>query len=157
MLTLDTLNTMLAVSEEGMVEEMILALLASPQLVIFFEKFPRLKNAVTADLPRWREALRSRLKDARVPPELTEEVMCYQQSQLLSTPQFIVQLPQILALLHRLHSPYAAQAKQLTESNSTFTPALHTHFFATLAVKSGRAGHHVKSATTGRRARAVAE
>lgn len=29
MLTLDTLNTMLAVSEEGMVEEMILALLAS--------------------------------------------------------------------------------------------------------------------------------
>lgn len=34
MLTLDTLNTMLAVSEEGMVEEMILALLASPQLVI---------------------------------------------------------------------------------------------------------------------------
>ncbi|MCQ7756208.1 hypothetical protein NP214_22735, partial [Salmonella enterica] len=68
MLTLDTLNTMLAVSEEGMVEEMILALLASPQLVIFFEKFPRLKNAVTADLPRWREALRSRLKDARVPP-----------------------------------------------------------------------------------------
>ncbi|KAF0784637.1 hypothetical protein L243_15340, partial [Salmonella enterica subsp. enterica serovar Worthington str. BCH-3008] len=86
------------------------------------------KNAVTADLPRWREALRSRLKDARVPPELTEEVMCYQQSQLLSTPQFIVQLPQILALLHRLHSPYAAQAKQLTESNSTFTPALHTLF-----------------------------
>ncbi len=76
---------------------------------------------MTADLPRWREALRSRLKDARVPPELTEEVMCYQQSQLLSTPQFIVQLPQILALLHRLHSPYAAQAKQLTESNSTFT------------------------------------
>ncbi|HAU3220720.1 TPA: hypothetical protein JDH36_004447, partial [Salmonella enterica subsp. indica] len=65
MLTLDTLNVMLAVSEEGMVEEMILALLASPQLVIFFEKFPRLKNAVTADLPRWREALRSRLKDAR--------------------------------------------------------------------------------------------
>lgn len=39
MLTLDTLNTMLAVSEEGMVEEMILALLASPQLVIFFESF----------------------------------------------------------------------------------------------------------------------
>ncbi|VEA49496.1 protoheme IX farnesyltransferase [Salmonella enterica subsp. arizonae] len=39
MLTLDTLNVMLAVSEEGMVEEMILALLASPQLVIFFENF----------------------------------------------------------------------------------------------------------------------
>ncbi len=49
-------------------------------------------------ITRWREALRSRLKNARVPPELTEEVMCYQQSQLLSTPQFIVQLPQIPGL-----------------------------------------------------------
>lgn len=100
MLTLDTLNVMLAVSEEGLIEEMIIALLASPQLAVFFEKFPRLKAAITDDVPRWREALRSRLKDARVPPELTEEVMCYQQSQLLSTPQFIVQLPQILDLLH---------------------------------------------------------
>ncbi len=82
MLTLDTLNVMLAVSEEGLIEEMIIALLASPQLAVFFEKFPRLKAAITDDVPRWREALRSRLKDARVPPELTEEVMCYQQSQL---------------------------------------------------------------------------
>lgn len=98
MLTLDTLNVMLAVSEEGLIEEMIIALLASPQLAVFFEKFPRLKAAITDDVPRWREALRSRLKDARVPPELTEEVMCYQQSQLLSTPQFIVQLPQIHGL-----------------------------------------------------------
>lgn len=54
--------------------------------------------------------------------------MCYQQSQLLGTTQFIVQLPQILALLHRLHSPYAGQAQQLVDSNATFTPALHTLF-----------------------------
>lgn len=73
MLTLDTLNVMLAVSEEGLIEEMIIALLASPQLAVFFEKFPRLKAAITDDVPRWREALRSRLKDARVPPELTED------------------------------------------------------------------------------------
>ncbi len=78
--------------------------------------------------PRWREALRSRLKDARVPPELTEEVMCYQQSQLLSTPQFIVQLPQIPDLLHRLNSPWAEQARQLVDANSTITSALHTLF-----------------------------
>ena len=60
MLTLDTLNVMLAVSEEGLIEEMIIALLASPQLAVFFEKFPRLKAAITDDVPRWREALRSR-------------------------------------------------------------------------------------------------
>lgn len=67
MLTLDTLNVMLAVSEEGIIEEIILTLLASPQLAIFFEKFPRLKRAISDDLPRWREALRSRLKSAAQP------------------------------------------------------------------------------------------
>lgn len=128
MLTLDTLNVMLAVGEEGMIEEIILTLLASPQLAIFFEKFPRLKTAITDDLPRWRENLRKRLKDTRVPPELTEEVMCYQQSQLLSTPQLIVQLPQILTLLDKVHSPFAGQARQLVVDNATFTPALHTLF-----------------------------
>ena len=54
MLTLDTLNIMLAVSEEAMIEEMIVALLASPKMVVFFNKFPRLKKAITDDIPRWR-------------------------------------------------------------------------------------------------------
>ncbi|WP_054178122.1 ATPase RavA stimulator ViaA [Trabulsiella odontotermitis] len=128
MLTLDTLNVMLAVSEEGLIDEMILALLASPQLALFFEKFPRLKNAIASDLPRWRDALKSRLKDTSVPPDLEEEVLCYQQSQLLSTTQFVVALPQILALLQKLQSPFAAQAQHLVDSNATFTPALHTLF-----------------------------
>lgn len=42
-MTLDMLNVMLAVGEEGMIDEMLLALLAAPQLAVFFEKFPRLK------------------------------------------------------------------------------------------------------------------
>ena len=61
MLTLDTLNVMLAVSEEGLIEEVVITLLASPQLAAFFEKFPRLKKAMTDDLPRWRENLRAAL------------------------------------------------------------------------------------------------
>ena len=97
-MTLDMLNVMLAVSEEGMIEEMLLALLASPQLAVFFEKFPRLKNIIAADIPRWREAVRARLKETQIPPELDAEVQIYQQAQLLSTSQFIVQLPQILGL-----------------------------------------------------------
>ncbi|MDX6019114.1 ATPase RavA stimulator ViaA [Scandinavium sp. V105_16] len=128
MLSLDTLNVMLAVSEEGMIEEMILALLASPQLALFFEKFPRLKTAVAEDIPRWREALKGRLKETPVPQDLSDEVMAYQQSQVLSTSQFIVQLPQLLALLQKLHSPFAAQAQQLVDNNATFTGALHTLF-----------------------------
>ncbi|ALR78784.1 ATPase RavA stimulator ViaA [[Enterobacter] lignolyticus] len=128
MLTLDTLNVMLAVSEEGLIEEMILALLASPQLAVFFEKFPRLKNAISEDIPRWREGLRRRLKEVPVPQELSEEVACFQRAQALSTTQFIVQLPQILALLHQVHSPFAAQAQQLVDDNATFTAAMHTLF-----------------------------
>ncbi|STW32558.1 protoheme IX farnesyltransferase [Klebsiella michiganensis] len=127
-MTLDMLNVMLAVGEEGMIDEMLLALLAAPQLAVFFEKFPRLKNIIAADIPRWREAVRSRLKETNVPPELDAEVQCYQQSQRLSTSQFIVQLPQILSHLHKLHSPFASQAQQLVDDNSTFTPALHTLF-----------------------------
>ncbi|TDT51855.1 uncharacterized protein with von Willebrand factor type A (vWA) domain [Enterobacter sp. AG5470] len=128
MLTLDTLNVMMTVSEEAMIEELIVALLASPQLALFFEKFPRLKQAITDDVPRWREALRKHLKETAVPPELAEEVLSYQQNQLLSTSQFIAQLPQILALLDKLHSPYAAQARQMVADNALFTPALHTLF-----------------------------
>ena len=67
MLTLDTLNIMLAVSEEAMIEEMIVALLASPKMVVFFKKFPRLKKAITDDIPRWRESLRSRLSTKPAP------------------------------------------------------------------------------------------
>jgi uncharacterized protein with von Willebrand factor type A (vWA) domain len=53
-----------------MIEEMLLALLASPQLAVFFEKFPRLKNIIAADIPRWREAVRARLKEVNIPPDL---------------------------------------------------------------------------------------
>lgn len=67
-MTLDMLNVMLAVGEEGMIDEMLLALLAAPQLAVFFEKFPRLKNIIAADIPRWREAVRSRLKETNIPP-----------------------------------------------------------------------------------------
>ncbi len=44
MLTLDTLNVMMTVSEEAMIEELIVALLASPQLALFLEKFPPTGN-----------------------------------------------------------------------------------------------------------------
>ncbi len=37
-----------------MIEEMLLALLASPQLAVFFENFPP-ENIIAADIPRWRK------------------------------------------------------------------------------------------------------
>jgi len=128
MLTLDTINVMLTISEEALIEDLIIALLASPQLAIFFEKFPKLKQALTEDIPRWREALKKHLKEIEVPPELEKEVLSFQQSQLLATSQFTVQLPQLLTLLEALRSPFAAQARQMVTDNKVFTPALHTLF-----------------------------
>ena len=128
MLSLDTLNVMLAVSEDGLIEETIVALLASPQLAAFFKKFPRLKNALAEDLPRWRQTIKSRFKETLVPQELSDEIACFQQSLPLSTSQFTIQLPQILELLKRVHSPFAGQAQQLVSGNPRFTPALHTLF-----------------------------
>ena len=123
MLTLDTLNIMLAVSEEGLIEEVVITLLASPQLAAFFEKFPKLKKAMTDDLPRWRENLRQRFRETEVPPELTEEVACYQQCQRLSTSQFIVQLPQTLTLLETSTLRLPARPGRW----SRITPPLHPH------------------------------
>ena len=128
MITLDTLNTILAISEGELIEELIIALLASPQLAVFFEKYPKLKKALHEDIPRWRQQLKNRLHDVPVPVELAQEVQCYQQSQLLSTSQLLVQLPQLLSRLEQLNSPFAAQAAQLTLASPTFTPALHTLF-----------------------------
>lgn len=128
MLTLDTLNAMLSVSEDGMIEEMLIALLASPQIALLLKKFPRLKSALTQDIPRWREALKSRFGETLVPQELSEEIQCFQQSQTLSTSQFVTQLPQILTLLVRVNSPFAGQAQLLVDDNPAFTGSLHTLF-----------------------------
>ena len=37
MIPLDTLNVMLTISEEALIEDLIILLLASPQLAIFFD------------------------------------------------------------------------------------------------------------------------
>nr|WP_237567502.1 hypothetical protein [Phytobacter massiliensis] len=44
MLTLDTLNVLLTIGEETIIEDLIIALLASPQLVVFLKNSPGLKT-----------------------------------------------------------------------------------------------------------------
>ncbi len=132
----------------GMIEEMLLALLASPQLAVFFEKFPRLKNIIAADIPRWREAVRARLKETPIPPELDVEVQNYQRSQLLSTSQFIVQLPQILAscisCTRRLPPRRNSWWMTMRPSRPHYIPC-----FTALASESGGAGNHTQPAAAG--------
>ena len=128
MLSIETLDILLSIAEGELIEGIIVALLASPTLTVFFEKYPRLKKAVSEDLPRWREQLKNRLKEGKVPEVLEQEVLCYQQSQTLSSAQLAVKLPEIIALLESLNSPFSPEAKSLCPPSSGMTPALHTLF-----------------------------
>lgn len=42
MISLETISTLLSISQSQLIEDLAIALLASPQLVLFFEKFPEL-------------------------------------------------------------------------------------------------------------------
>lgn len=128
MLSIEMLDIVLSVSERELIEGIIVALLASPTLVVFFEKYPRLKKAVSEDLPRWREQLKNRLKEGQVPEVLKQEVLCYQQSQSLSTAQLAAKLPEMITLLEALNSSFYQEAQTLLSQSSTLTPALQTLF-----------------------------
>ncbi|WP_058910738.1 ATPase RavA stimulator ViaA [Entomohabitans teleogrylli] len=128
MLSLAAIDTLLAISEGELIEEIILTLLAAPQLAVFFEKHPRLRKAVTRDIGQWRALLKNRLQDARAPAELTREVLCYQQSQLLPDAQFNARLADIVQQLASWNSPFLGQARQMIDDNPHFTPAQQTLF-----------------------------
>ncbi|CND16052.1 ATPase RavA stimulator ViaA [Yersinia pseudotuberculosis] len=116
MLSLATLDMLLSISEGELIEEMVVGLLAAPQLAIFFEKFPRIKRALMKDIPGWKQNLQQRIREASVPPELANEFSLYQQSLLEDSPQFYAHLPDIVAQLQDLHSPFATQAKTLVQT-----------------------------------------
>jgi len=128
MISVETLDLVLSIAEGELVEEVIIALLASPTLLVFFEKFPRLKKAVSEDLPRWREQLKNRLREGDVPDSLAEEVLAYQKAQTLSPAQLALKLPEITAALEKVHSPFLSEAKQLVAQSPTMTPAVHILF-----------------------------
>ncbi|PHM74002.1 ATPase RavA stimulator ViaA [Xenorhabdus kozodoii] len=122
MLTLATLDLLLSINESELIEEIILALLGTPQLVIFFGKFPRLKNALLKDLPSWKQTLRQRIKETRIPAPLAEEFQLYQHMQSINTTDFYQQLPDIVEKLQQIKSPFAKEADMLSKALSE-----HTH------------------------------
>ncbi|ORM74844.1 hypothetical protein HA48_02640 [Pantoea wallisii] len=130
MISLEALSTLLSIGETELVEELILALLASPQLALFFEKFPRLKQAMLRDLPRWRAEIVEQIKSTPVPEALAQEFQLFQQMQLLSTADFSRELPAIMAQLQSLPSPYREEAGRLLQHNesSQLSNAQHTLF-----------------------------
>ena len=75
MLSLAALDSILGISEGKLIEDILVTLMAAPQLVVFFEKYPRLKQAMMRDIPRWREKLQQRSRDIHIPQELEREIL----------------------------------------------------------------------------------
>ena len=116
MLSLETLDLLLAIAEGEMIEEMIVGMLAAPQLSVFFKKFPALRRALDRDLPRWKLQLKERLQEAMVPPALAQEFYRYQQCQLENNTQFYHNLNDTMELLRQLVSPFYEQARALVDA-----------------------------------------
>ncbi|WP_312183963.1 ATPase RavA stimulator ViaA [Pantoea sp. CTOTU46764] len=130
MISLETLSALLSIGETELIEELIIALLASPQLALFFEKFPRLKQAMMRDLPRWRSEIAEQIKVTPVPEALAHEFQLFQQMQLLSTQHFTQQLPNIMTQLKSLPSPFIEEASKLllNAESDQLSNAQHTLF-----------------------------
>ncbi|WON76909.1 ATPase RavA stimulator ViaA [Serratia sp. UGAL515B_01] len=116
MLNLETLDLLLSITENELIEEMIIGMLAAPQLMIFFNKFPAIRRALNRDLPRWRLQLKQRIHQTMVPPAFTQEFYRYQQCQLESSIQFFHNLNDTLDFLHKLSSPFYEQARKMTDA-----------------------------------------
>ncbi|MBC8949256.1 ATPase RavA stimulator ViaA [Xenorhabdus sp. TS4] len=121
MLTLATLDLLLSINESELIEEIILVLLDTPQLVISFGKFPRLKNALLKDLPSWQQTLQQKIKETLIPAPLIEEFQLYQYIQSIDTASFYQQLPNIVEKLQQLESPFAKEAGILSKAFSEYT------------------------------------
>ncbi|PKH23519.1 ATPase RavA stimulator ViaA [Enterobacterales bacterium CwR94] len=131
MISLDTLSVYLAISESELIEELVLVLLASPQLAVFFEKFPALKKALTRDLPRWKAEIMEKMKGTPVPPALADEFGLFQQAQRAPLNAFTESLPDWVLQLATLDSPFSTEAGELMANADTqqgYTSAFQTLF-----------------------------
>lgn len=117
MISLDALNLFLSISEQELIDELILVLLASPQLAIFLDKFPGLKNALMRDMPRWKTTMLTSLKNTQAPPELEQEFRQFQQCQTCNNSTFNQQLPELLNSLEQQASPFASEGRKLVENS----------------------------------------
>lgn len=130
MIPLDVLSSLLSVSGADLVEELIVVLLASPQLALFFEKFPHMKKALMREVPRWKSEMIAHLQTEAVPAVLGEEFRLFQRTQLLSDREFNQQLPAVMSSLRLLPSPFLDEAHKLLRHADAqkLSPAQHTLF-----------------------------
>ncbi|MBT0727840.1 ATPase RavA stimulator ViaA [Rosenbergiella australiborealis] len=130
MISLDTLLNLLTLNDSINLNDFLATLLTAPQLVLLFEKSPKLKKMLQRELPQIKAALTEQLKNTPVPENLAQEFAFYTQIQSLTYYPFTQQLQQTCQQLEALNSPFHAEAQSLlkqTESQQ-LTPAQQSLF-----------------------------
>lgn len=115
MLNITTIDMLLSINEMELIEEIVLTLFATPQLVIFFEKYPNLKSILLNDLLKWKKNLYRQLQESLVPIKLTEEFALYQQHLAIETTKFFSNLPVTINKLTEIDSTFVQEANYLQE------------------------------------------
>lgn len=78
-MSLQTIELLLSISESELIEEMIIGLLAAPQLALFFEKYPKIKRSFDKEITSWKK-LRYQLPQSNVPSAISHEFTLYKQA-----------------------------------------------------------------------------
>lgn len=133
MLTLESLEMLLSIDENELLDDLVLALLATPQLAAFLEQHRRMKAALLHDLPEWKASLKQRLRATVAPADLEREFTCYQNTQTIDNLTFQSRIPRIVDTLQTVDSPFLSQANKLIAQTEPtlgqrFSNAFHALF-----------------------------
>lgn len=115
MLNITTIDMLLSINEMELIEEIVLTLLATPQLVLFFEKYPNLKPILLKDLLAWKKNLYRQLQETLLPIKLTKEFTLFQQNLSIDTTKFFGNLPVTINKLTDIDSTFVQEANYLQE------------------------------------------
>lgn len=137
MVTLDTINLLLAIDQGQLLDDIILTLIGSPQVVLLLEQFPALKRELMKRAPLMKPRLEQALRRGKVPPALASEFYLFQQSQLRAHQDFLAHLPDTLTRLAALSSPFSPEAQRLHQAASRETD-LPDNAFQTLFLQRWR-------------------
>src|SRR5476649_542092 len=116
MLALTTLDLFLSINQNELLDDFILTLLATPQLVFFLEKYPAFKQVLRKRMPLVKQRLEHVLQETRVPPELATEFHLFEQCQRWTLAQFRAGLTPTVEHLSKLSAEFYPEARLLAEA-----------------------------------------
>lgn len=128
MLDLQTLELLLSITETEIIDELLISLLATPQLIIFFEKFPAIKKALTKDLHVWKMKLSQKLQHTAISSAIRDEFYLYESTLSLNNELFFNELKNIILKLESLESPFTLQAQKLSASIEQVSDSIQSLF-----------------------------